>query len=185
MSSEFNPLAIPEPIHYTPPPPAAPAAPSPAAPQPAAAPVTAPAMPMSVSEAKAAIQQRINDAAFYERLKLQDPAAHREWARLHQIAHPVPPVVRTAADVDSQVAARAARFWDEHIASLKAQFPLSPAQEEEIRGGVIAKDVHEWAKSEKAMLLKDRAWYQKFKNGDRAAKLQWGLLVQMLSLRPI
>jgi hypothetical protein len=180
--TDFNPLALPEPIYY----PESPSpSPAPASPSTPAAPLITPAMPMSVTEARAAIQERINDTAFYAKLKSQDPAAHQEWARLHKIAHPVPTEFRTAADVDSQVAARQARFWDEHIASLKAQFPLTPAQEQEIRGGVIAKSVQEWAKGEKAMLLKDRAWYQKFKNGDRAAKLQWGLLVQMLSLRPV
>jgi hypothetical protein len=117
--TDFNPLAIPEPISH---PATSPAPAAPASPSNPAAPVTAPPMPMSATEARAKIQERINDKAFYERLKQHDPAAHQEWSRLHQAAHPLPTEVRTAADVDSQVAARHARFWDEHIASLKAQF---------------------------------------------------------------
>jgi hypothetical protein len=143
-------------------------------------------MPMSVTEARAMIEQRKGDKEWYARIKAQDPAAHAEWDRLHKVAYPSAPQVTSISDVTQQADARTARIWNERIAAIKQKIPnLTTQQEAEIRGGVIARDLHAWVKGEIAMQNQDRAWYLRWKSGDRAAIVQREYLIAMLALRPI
>ncbi len=56
-----------------------------------------------------------------------------------------------------------------HGLKLKQQFSLTAEQEAEIRGGVISATAHDWAGEEKERLIKDKGFYRRLLDGDRAA----------------
>ncbi len=93
--------------------------------------------------------------------------------------------ITSQADVDTQAANRNAELWNAHVADLRSRFPLTEAQELEIRAGVVDERVHRAAVEEKDRLIKDRAFYRRLLDGDREANRQWGLLTSLLALRPV
>jgi hypothetical protein len=111
--------------------------------------------------------------------------ASQAWADLHAKGYPSSSSIASQADVDSQATARNEQQWNSYIGALKQHFPLSPEQETEIRGGVVNEGVHAWAQDEKARLIKDKGFYRRLLDGDRAAKREWGLVTAILSLRPV
>ena len=170
---------------------AAPAAPSAPKWQPAGFPVAPAAFdaPEAVA-ARATIEQRKGDKDFYKALVAERERgiagpANQEWATLHKTGYPSAPAITSQADVDSQVASRNAELWNAHIADLKSRFPLTEQQEAEIRSGVVDEKSHKWAREEKDRLIKDRGFYRRLLDGDRAAIRDWGLLTSLLALRPV
>lgn len=159
-------------------------APAPVVP-PAPDPITAAFNQPEAVQARAQIDTLKGDKEFYAKLQQKDPAAHRLWSDLHKSGFPAPAEIRSQADVESQASARNAEFWNNHIAALRAQFPLTPNQEAEIRSGIVDAAAHRWATEEKQRLISDRAWRTRYFDGDRQARLDWGLVLQILSLRPV
>jgi hypothetical protein len=158
---------------------------------PAGFPVTPPAFnePAAVA-ARATIEERKGDKDFYkllvaERERGVTGPACQEWAALHKAGYPSPAAITSQADVDNQAAGRNAQLWDEHIANLKTRFDLTAEQEKEIRGGVVDERAYKWAVDEKSRLIKDKGFYRKLLDGDRAANRDWGLITSILSLRPV
>jgi hypothetical protein len=85
----------------------------------------------------------------------------------------------------SQEAQRNAEQWNVYMAGVHQQFTPTPEQEAEIYSGMIDERVHAWAKEEKDRLIKDRGFYRRLMEHDRAAKKDWGLVNQILSCRPV
>jgi hypothetical protein len=147
-----------------------------------------PAIPiekMTVDQARETIQKKIHDADFGSKLLAGDAAARAEWEGLHKRGFPTPTQVSSTEDVNNQQAARNAEGWNQYIGWMRQQWKLTPEQEAEIRGGVIREQDHNWAKEEKARLIKDRGFYEKLMNGDRGARESWGRVNAMLALRPV
>ena len=140
--------------------------------------------------ARAEIKDKIADKEFYKSLIAERGSgvtgpASLAWAELHKRGYPSAPAITSQADVDSQAANRNAELWNAHLADLRSRFPLTEAQELEIRAGVVDERVHRAAVEEKDRLIKDRAFYRRLLDGDREANRQWGLLTSLLALRPV
>jgi hypothetical protein len=60
--------------------------------------------------------------------------------------------VASIEGVNAQAAARHAEQWSGYIAAVKQQFPLSPEQETEIRGGVVDSRVREMGRDESELV---------------------------------
>jgi hypothetical protein len=135
--------------------------------------------------ARARIEELKGNKEFYAKIQQKDLAAHREWRELHRQGYPAAVQVASVEDVQSQEAQRNAEQWNGYIAAVKAQFPLTAEQETEIRSGVVDARVRDWAENEKQRMLKDRGFRTKYFDGDRAAAKDWGLVVQILSLKPV
>jgi hypothetical protein len=167
--------------------------PAPAAPawQPAGMPVAPPAFRApEAAAARATIEQRKGDKDFYKAMVAERERgvmgpASQEWAALHKTGYPSPPAIQSQADIDQQATGRNAEMWNSYIADLKTRFPLTEQQEAEIRSGIVDEKSHKWAQEEKARLIKDRAFYRRYLDGDRAAIKDWGLLTSLLALRPV
>jgi hypothetical protein len=174
------------------------AAPSPApapAPAPSFRPVGMPVTPAAFDApeavaVRAEIQAKIGDREFYQALKAErergvtGPASQR-WAELHKTGWPAVPAVTSLAGADAQAHARNEEQWSEYFSALRQRVPLTDMQVAEIRGGQVNADVYAWAKDEKDGLIKDRAFRTRLLDGDRAANREWGLVVQVLSLKPV
>jgi hypothetical protein len=154
-------------------------------------PVAPPAFnePTAIS-ARAEIESLKSDKEFFAALKAEGergvsgPAKQR-WASLHAAGFPSPVAIASQSDVDGQAANRSAELWNAHIADLKTRFPLTAEQEAEIRGGVVDERAYAWAVEQKGLLIKDKSFYRKILDGDRAANRDWGLVTSILSLRPV
>jgi len=168
-----------------------PAAPAPAAPVwPArGAPMPAePAIPiekMSADQARETIQKKIHDADFGKKLLAGDAAARAEWEGLHKRGFPAPEQIASTDDVNNQAAARNAEGWNQYVGWLRTQWRLTEDQEKEVRGGLIRQEYFDWARDEKARLIRDRGFYEKLMNGDRGAREAWGRVNAMLALRSV
>ena len=143
---------------------------------------------LSVENARAAIRERINDKAFYERMRSSDPAvsgpARAEWAGLHAQGFPSRPPL-TAADVGVQEAARSEEQWNSFFAAVRQQFAISDDQMAEVRAGVISPELYRWAREEKDRLIKDASFRKELLVDQKvSAKQRWGLLTLMLGLKP-
>jgi hypothetical protein len=77
-------------------------------------------------------------------------------------SYPAPVQVASVEDVKSQEAQRNAEQWNGYIAAVRAQFPLTAEQEQEIRSGVVDERVRQWAEEEKQRMIKDRGFRTKY-----------------------
>jgi hypothetical protein len=141
-------------------------------------------------EARAAIRDKINDREFYKALiaekeRGQSGPRSQEWARLHSVGYPSAAGVASDQDVARQQDARAAEQWDSYIANIKQHYAITPAGEAELRAGRINEETHKWAIEEKGRLVRDKGFYRKLLDGDRAAARDWKIIQLMLSLRPV
>jgi hypothetical protein len=170
--------------------PVAPAAPV-AAPQP---PSGMPATPAAFNSpeavaARAQIATHIQDVKFRERLMSSDQevksVALGEWTKLHKTGYPVPEGIASQDDVNAQAAARNAEQWNSHIGWVRERMSLTAEQEAEIRGGVVPEAARRWAEEQKNLLVKDKGFYRRLLDGDRAAKKDWTIVTEMLALRPV
>ena len=141
-------------------------------------------------QARAMIKEKIEDKEFYksmiaERERGEFGPACQLWGELHRKGHPSGPAIASQADVDDQASNRNNEMMNAHIANLKTKFSMTPEQEAEIRGGVVDERAYRWAQEEKQLLIKDKVFYRRLLDGDRAANRDWGLITSILSLRPV
>jgi hypothetical protein len=144
----------------------APVTPSPeSALTPAAADLLQPPAAMTVEQAQVKRVEMIGNAGFRERVLRGDPEAVKQWKNVHAALRP--PVDSATAEgrqyaknMDSLSILKAkadlpAEVWD-HVA---AGGPVSPAEKE---SAIFAKE----------RFFKDKAWVQRYFNGDREANSQ-------------
>ena len=141
-------------------------------------------------QARAMIKEKIEDKEFYksmiaERERGEFGPACQLWGELHRKGHPSGPAIASQADVDDQASNRNNEMMNAHIANLKTKFSITDAEEAEIRGGTVDERAYRWAQEEKQLLIKDKAFYRRLLDGDRAANRDWGLITSILSLRPV
>lgn len=143
---------------------------------------------MSAVEAQAIISDRIKDKAFGERLLSSDAEiaakARREWDALHKAGYPTPEPVSAEA-IGVQAAARNEEQWSTFLTAVRREFAIGDAEIAELRGGVIREEFHRKAVEEKDRLIRDKAFYQRLKDGDTKAREQWARLTLVLGLRPV
>jgi hypothetical protein len=164
--------------------PAAPAAP------PSFMPTGLPVIPPSFDApeavaARAKIEELKSSKQFGKKLLSKDPASFAEWTGLHKTGFPSPLQIVTTEDVALQAAARNNEQFNKYIGWMKQLFPLTPDQENEIKGGVIRADLHQEAKEIKDRLIRDAAFRRKLLDGDIESNKKWGTLLCALSLRPV
>jgi len=164
--------------------PAAPTWPAQGAPMPAA-PAPVPLEKMTESQAREAIRGKIHDKEFGAKLLAGDAAARAEWEGLHKRGFASKREVETVEDANDQAAARREQGWNEYLGWQKQLYGLNEEQLTEIRRGICTPEVRAWALEEKARLLRDTAWHQRFRAGERAALNQWGRVVGILGLRAV
>lgn len=159
--------------------------------RPAGMPVTPAAFDAPEAQAaRAEIQTKIGDKEFYQVLKAErergvtGPATTR-WAELHKLGWPAPTAITSPNDVRAQADARLEEQWNGYFSALQARFSLTEENRAELRSGVIKPELHAWARDEKDRLIKDKSFRTRLLDGDRAANQQWGMIVSMLSLRPV
>jgi hypothetical protein len=169
---------------------AAPAAPA-AAPvyRPEGFPVTPAAFhaPEAVA-ARAEIETLKADKQFYETLQAEKDRggpAHQKWAELHARGFPAPTAVASQDDVNAQANARNEQQWNTFFSGLRQQWSITPEQEAEMRAGVIREDLHKLALEQRALMIKDKAFYRRLLDGDMAAKEKWSRTIAAISLRPV
>jgi hypothetical protein len=138
-----------------------------------AAPASVPLEQMSPEQAQEAIRARIHDKDFGAKLLAKDPAATAEWTGLHRVGFLAPQQPASVEDSANQQAARNAEGWNQYVGWLRQQWNLTPENEAEVRAGVIREQDYKWAQEEKARLIKDRGFYRRLMDGDRAAKESW------------
>jgi hypothetical protein len=168
-------------------PPAA-AAVTPAAASHAAQPIGMPVTPIAfdspdATAARAEIKTKIADPEFYKTLKAEKDRgvtgpASQAWAELHAKGWPAP-----VADASAQAVARAEQQWNAFVAA--QPWPVTPEQEAELRAGVVREDIHKIALQRKDAMVKDKAFYRRLLDGDRAAKEEWGKVIAVIGLRPV
>lgn len=141
--------------------------------------------PSSPEAARATIAERIADREFGKRLLEKDPAASKEWSDLHKAGYPAAPAPTSPQEVNSQHAGRNEQAWNDHISALRQRFPLTDAQVQEIRGGMINAEAYQFALDEKNRMVRDKGFYRKLLDGDREAARQWGAVTLALGLRPV
>lgn len=140
--------------------------------------------------ARAEIREKIGDKDFYKNLVAERERgvtgpASQAWAELHKRGYPSPPSASSVDDVNSRAAARNEAQWNSFFQGLRAQWPVTPDQEKEIRGGVVREEVRNWALEQRDLMVKDKAFYRRLLDGDVAAKEKWGRVVAILGLRPV
>jgi|SRR5215471_1703081 len=150
-----------------------------------AEPASVPIETMSPEQARENIRAKIHDPEFGKKLLAKDPAATAEWQGLHRVGWPAQRAISSTEDVNNQQAARNAEGWDQYLSWLRTQWAVTPENEAEIRGGVIRQEWRDWAQERKALLIKDKGFYRRLMDGDRAAKEEWGRVTAMLALRPV
>jgi hypothetical protein len=151
---------------------------------PAVAPASVPAVDtLTPDAARAEIETLKGDKSFYDRLMAKDPDASARWAGLHKQGFPSAPPV-TPEQMTTQDAARLEQSWSEYFAWIGQRQPLTPEQQAEMRNGKVNADLHAWAAQEKDRLVKDKAFYRKFLDGDRSANRDWQIVTNILSLKP-
>lgn len=100
------------------------------------------------------------------------------WAELHSKGFP-------SSDINTQAVARTEQQWNTFFAGLRAQWSVTPEQEAEMRGGVVREEFRNWALEQRDLMVKDKAFYRRFLDGDMAAKEKWGRVVALIALRPV
>jgi hypothetical protein len=160
--------------------------PPPAAP---VAPAWQPAPPVAFSApeaaaARAEIETLKADKSFYKRLVVdKEPAANQKWAELHSKGWPTVPGVSSQNDVNAQVEARRAEQWNGFFAALG--WSPTPEQQAEMKAGVVREDIHKIALERRDAMIKDKVFYRRYLDGDRAAKEEWGKVIAVVGLRPV
>jgi hypothetical protein len=159
--------------------------------QPAGMPVTPSAFdaPEAIS-ARTEIDVLKADKSFYKSLLEEKERgvsgpANKKWADLHQKGWPSPTGIASQNDLNAQVVARTEEQWNSFFAGLKAQWPVTPAMEAEMRAGIVREEYRNWALEQRALLVKDRGFYRRLLDGDMAAKEKWGRVVALIGLRPV
>jgi hypothetical protein len=140
---------------------------------------------MTPEAARAEIETLKGDKAFYARLQQQEADAHARWRGLHARAYPTPSAITSEADVHNQAVARREQGWSDFLAWQRQLYGLNEEQLTEMRTGICTPEVRAWAVEEKERLLRDAAWHQRFKSGEREARNHWGRVVGILGLRPV
>jgi hypothetical protein len=142
-------------------------------------------------QARATVQERIRDASFYKALKaerergLAGPAS-TEWQKLHSIGWPSPPAITSQTDVDAQSAGRVEEAWSGFFQAVSQSFGhLSEDNKRELKGGLVAKELHDWAQSERSRMVRDSGFRRRLLEGDRDAGKEWSRVTLLLGMKPV
>jgi hypothetical protein len=137
---------------------------------------------LSPEAARAEIKAKIQEPGFLAKLK-EDPATRQRWQELHRTGFPAAESVGAAISIANQEAQRQGAMRETFLASLVEQGGLTPQQIDEIRTrATVTRAEHDWATTQKDLMMKDAAWRRRFFDGDRAAKNEWHRVVQLSAL---
>ena len=103
--------------------------------------------PATPGEARAAIESRIVDKEFYERLVVKkDPTARQEWDDLHKRAYP--PMAASGVEPVSEQMRREAAQREQGLMSLAEHGGLNAAQISEIRSRTpVTREEHDFKRA--------------------------------------
>jgi hypothetical protein len=169
----------------------APPSPAPApAWQPVGMPITPPAFdaPEAVA-ARAEIKAKIGDSEFYKSLKAEreqgvSGPASKAWSDLHRAGWPAPQAVTSPSDADAQEVARNEEMRNGFFAAMAPRIALTEQNKQELREGLVNKDLHAWAQDEKSRLIRDANFRRRLLDGDRAAAKDWSIVTLLLGMKP-
>jgi sulfur carrier protein ThiS len=134
-----------------------------------------PPAPTDAQAAADRIEALHQDAAFMERVKNFDASAFEEHTRLWRIQHglpaePQPP--QALPDVFQQQNERVLRETETRADLLRAEGFEPEGIYEVLNGRPIPLAERQWHEQELARLKRDKAWVQKYFDGDRDARFQ-------------
>lgn len=144
-----------------------------------------PPPPTDAEAAAARMEQLKDDAAFQERVKNLDATAFAEHEKLWRQAHGLPaekqPAVNTG-DVFAEANARVLRETETRADMLRADGLNDEQSYQILNGRPIPLAERRYHEQELARLKQDKAWVQKYFDGDREARRQMRMLTAALTL---
>jgi hypothetical protein len=142
---------------------------------PGASAIINPPAPTDAQAAADRMAQLKDDTAFQERVAARDPEAFAEHTKLWRIAHGMTPEPQPAVnndDVFKEANARVARETEARADLLRQDGLPDESVYQILNGRPIPLAERQWHQQELARLKRDKAWVQRYFEGDREARQQ-------------